>query len=62
MPQKPTRRLTTKPSAKRNKKRRPPAQLEPAHKRERLKPISLHPLTFEEAIDRILRAGRPKKG
>jgi hypothetical protein len=59
MKKQPKRRPTTKPSAKRKKKvRRPPAQLEPAHERERLKPISLHPLTFEQAIDTILKAGK----
>ncbi len=34
--------------------RRRPRQLAPKEKRERLKPISLHPLTFDEAVRRLL--------
>ncbi|MFN2375376.1 MAG: hypothetical protein ABR538_02490 [Candidatus Binatia bacterium] len=33
-----------------------------ADKQPRLKPISLHPLTFDEAIDVILRPGIPLAG
>ncbi len=43
------RRPTTKPSAKRKKTAGP--------QRERLKPISLWPLSFEEAIDLLLKGG-----
>jgi hypothetical protein len=53
---KPTRRPTMKPAAKRKrrKRRNPPTQLAPAHKRERLKPISLWPLDFDTAMRGLL--------
>lgn len=57
---KPKRRPTTKPSAKR-KRRKPPAQLAPAHKRARLKPVSLWPLTFDEVIDMLVTKKPPKR-
>ncbi len=36
------------------KKRPPPRQLPPKGKRERLKPVSLYPLTFDQALDAII--------
>jgi hypothetical protein len=53
--EKPNRRPTTKPAAKRKrrrtkKKRPPPAQLAPREERERLKPISLHGLKFDDVM------------
>lgn len=40
--------------SKRQKKRNPPRQLPPKHERERLKPVSLHPLTFDQALDALI--------
>lgn len=42
------RRPTIKPASKRKK------AIQVAAKRERLKPVSLWPLTFDEALDRLL--------
>jgi hypothetical protein len=48
------------PPSKRQKKRNPPRQLLPKHKRERLKPISLWPLTFDQALDGLI-AVKPRQ-
>jgi hypothetical protein len=48
------RRPTTKPSAKR--KRRPPKQK--IDTGERLQPISLAPLDFDQALDALIRAAK----
>jgi len=48
-----TRTAAAEPAKSLADKRRP-RQLAPKEKRERLKPISLHPLDFDEAIRRLL--------
>jgi hypothetical protein len=62
--EKPTRRPTTKPAAKRKrrvkKKRPPPAQLAPREERERLKPISLYGLDFDDVMRGLLAVKPPQ--
>jgi hypothetical protein len=46
--------MDKKPVARKKRTRNPPAQIPPADQRERLKPVSLYPLTFDQAIDALI--------
>jgi hypothetical protein len=45
----------TKPTKPKKKKRPPPRQLPPKEGRERLKPISLHGMTLDDVLKRLVR-------
>ena len=48
------KRPARKKAARKKKVRNPPAQLPPAHKREPLEPVSLYPLTFQQALKALV--------
>jgi hypothetical protein len=48
------KRPVRKKAAPKKKVRNPPAQLPPPEQRERLTPVSLHPLTFAQALKALV--------
>jgi len=56
------KRPARKKAARKKKVRNPPAQLPPPEQRERLGPISLHPLTFAQALKALVSVKPSKQG